>query len=88
MRPVVRMFSASGAELGSFVWDGARLAGWAWTDDLELLLVEGTGRVSAFCNRCWLRHGLRAFICTTQWEYAGAGRDDWAICGLHSLLRG
>jgi hypothetical protein len=46
-RPVVRIFSAAGAELGSFLWERGRLAGWGWSDAQELVLVEPTGKVGA-----------------------------------------
>ncbi|KAF8057673.1 VCL1 [Scenedesmus sp. PABB004] len=44
-RPVVRIFSAAGALLGSFLWEGARLAGWGWSAELELVMVDAAGKV-------------------------------------------
>lgn len=44
-RPVVRLFSSSGVETGSFLWEKGRLAGWGWSDAWELVLVEPTGKV-------------------------------------------
>lgn len=46
-RPVVRLFSGSGAEGGSFLWQRGRLAGWGWSDALELVMVEPSGKVSS-----------------------------------------
>lgn len=45
MRPVVRIFNGSGLEVGNFVWSGGHVATMGWSDDLELLVVEQTGKV-------------------------------------------
>lgn len=50
-RPVVRIFSAAGTLLGSLLWDGGRLAGWGWSNDLELMMVDVGGKV---CALCWV----------------------------------
>ncbi|GBF95901.1 hypothetical protein Rsub_08492 [Raphidocelis subcapitata] len=47
-RPVVRLFSAAGAEAGSFLWERGRLAGWGWSDAQELVIVEPSGKVQFY----------------------------------------
>ncbi|WIA22377.1 hypothetical protein OEZ85_004684 [Tetradesmus obliquus] len=47
-RPVVRIFSCAGQLLGSFLWEGGKLAGWGWSSELELLLVDAAGKVSFY----------------------------------------
>ncbi|KAF6254839.1 vacuolar protein sorting-associated protein 16 [Scenedesmus sp. NREL 46B-D3] len=44
-RPVVRVFSCSGQLLGSFLWEGAKLAGCGWSSELELVMVDVAGKV-------------------------------------------
>jgi hypothetical protein len=45
-RPVVRIYSCSGQLLGSFLWEGGKLAGWGWSSELELVMVDVAGKVS------------------------------------------
>lgn len=36
-------------ELGSFLWESkGRLAGWGWTSDLNLVVVEDNGRAAMY----------------------------------------
>jgi len=43
-------------ELGNFLWESrGRLAGWGWTSDLNLVVVEDTGRAALYTL-----HGRRA----------------------------
>lgn len=44
-RLVVRLFSASGGELGSVLWERGRLALLGWTPRMQLLLLDDTGKV-------------------------------------------
>jgi hypothetical protein len=44
-RPLVRIFSAAGQVLGSFLWEGARLLAWGWSNELELVMVDVAGKV-------------------------------------------
>lgn len=47
MRPVVRIFTAAGATLGTFIWESkAQLVEWGWSEQLQLVIVEDTGLVS------------------------------------------
>jgi hypothetical protein len=46
-RPVVRIFSCAGQLLGSFLWEGGKLAGWGWSSELELVMVDVAGKVSS-----------------------------------------
>lgn len=48
-RPLVRIFSASGQLQGSFLWEGARLLAWGWSNELELVMVDVAGKVR--CDR-------------------------------------
>jgi hypothetical protein len=41
----VRIFSCSGRLLGSFLWEGGKLAGWGWSSELELVMVDETEKV-------------------------------------------
>jgi hypothetical protein len=41
----VRIFSASGQVLGSFLWEGARLLAWGWSNELELVMVDVAAKV-------------------------------------------
>jgi hypothetical protein len=45
VRPVLRIFSSSGAHLGSRLWEGGRLVGWGWSAEQELVTVEAKGKV-------------------------------------------
>ncbi|KIY95564.1 Vacuolar protein sorting-associated protein 16 [Monoraphidium neglectum] len=47
-RPVVRLFSAAGVETGSFLWEKGGMAGWGWSAEQELVIVEATGKVSFY----------------------------------------
>ncbi|GFR52291.1 hypothetical protein Agub_g14826, partial [Astrephomene gubernaculifera] len=40
LKPVLRTFSASGVSLGAAVWEGGRLAGWGWSEEQQLVVVE------------------------------------------------
>ncbi len=42
-RPVVRLFSAAGAELGSFLWERGPIAGWGWSDQQVGVWLEPDG---------------------------------------------
>ena len=44
-QPVVKIFTSSGQTLGAFVWDKGRIAGFAWTEDHDLAIMEVTGEV-------------------------------------------
>jgi len=44
----VRVFTAAGAPVASFEWEGGRLAGAGWTDAEDLVFVAGSGRVTLF----------------------------------------
>ncbi|KAI8468744.1 MAG: vacuolar protein sorting-associated protein 16 [Monoraphidium minutum] len=46
--PVVRLFGGAGSEAGSFLWERGRLAGWGWSGEQELVLVEPCGKVSFY----------------------------------------
>ena len=50
MRPIIRIFSAAGQELGSAVWDKGRIIEWGWSSDLELVVVEEGGKVGGSRN--------------------------------------
>lgn len=45
IRPVIRIFTASGHQLGSYLWDKGRLVAWGWSSSLELLILDERGRV-------------------------------------------
>ncbi len=45
MRPVIRTFTAAGEQLGAMVWERGSILEWGWSDDLELIIVEASGRV-------------------------------------------
>lgn len=51
-QPVVKVFTSAGKVLGAFVWDKGRILGFAWTAELELVIVEATGEVRALLC-CW-----------------------------------
>ena len=42
------MFTAAGAPLGAFAWDGGPLVELAWTEEQDLMLLEISGQVSRF----------------------------------------
>lgn len=46
LRPVVRTFTCAGRELGSMVWERGSIVAWGWTERLELVIVESSGKVS------------------------------------------
>lgn len=41
----MRIFSASAQLQGSFLWEGARLLAWGWSNELELVMVDVPGKV-------------------------------------------
>ena len=45
MRPVIRTFTAAGEQLGAMVWERGTIVEWGWSDDLELIIMEVSGRV-------------------------------------------
>lgn len=48
MDPIVRLFTSSGVQLGSFAWQGGKLALMAWTQEEELLMLQvGLGIVKS-----------------------------------------
>lgn len=44
-QPVVKVFTAAGSVLGAFVWDKGRIAGFAWTSQQELVIIDIKGEV-------------------------------------------
>lgn len=42
------MFTAAGAALGAFAWDGGRVVELAWTEEQDLMLLESSGEVLSF----------------------------------------
>lgn len=55
-RPLVRIFSAAGQLQGSFLWEGAKLLSWGWSNELELVMVDVAGKVRMMSvNRGWER---------------------------------
>ncbi len=47
LRPVLRTYTCSGVALGAAVWEGTgRIVDWGWTEELQLLVLEASGRVS------------------------------------------
>jgi hypothetical protein len=46
--PTVRVFTAAGAPVAAFEWEGGRLAGAGWTDGEDLLFIAGSGRATLF----------------------------------------
>lgn len=45
-KPVIRTFTASGSELGSFLWEGGRIVAMTWTLDEDLAILVDSGEVS------------------------------------------
>eukprot|EP00798_Chlamydomonas_sp_ICE-L_P031781 gene31781-6977_t len=48
MRPLIRIFSAAGIELGSVLWERGRILDWGWSSNLELAVVEESAKVLVF----------------------------------------
>lgn len=58
VRPVLRTFTSSGEEMGSYVWDSTgrgQVAAWGWTSSLELVIVDEAGHVTLLSMRCEVR---------------------------------
>lgn len=73
--PVVRLFTAAGAQTGSFSWDGGAPALMAWTPREELLMLRKNGRASFYDV-----HGTRLP------RELSIGTEPWHLCiQLHPL---
>lgn len=95
---MVRIFSCAGQLLGSFLWEGGKLAGWGWSSELELLLVDAAGKVSRQLqdadtppagaaaekrHACMSAAGAAVGECGRKGKQAGAGCGHF-FCGLCS----
>jgi hypothetical protein len=78
-RPVVRLFSAAGVETGSFLWEKGGMAGWGWSAEQELVIVEATGKVRGDRRWCLLELGV-----WMGWGlFVGPGKSEagWVVPG-------
>lgn len=75
MRPAVRIFNCSGVEMGSFLWEKGALAGWGWSDEMELIMVE-QGVMVGVLKICWMHWAERVMLISV-----------WCICRMHVRLR-
>ncbi|KAL6748436.1 hypothetical protein V8C86DRAFT_2878417 [Haematococcus lacustris] len=51
VQPVVRIFTAAGTALGSFLWESqSRLVDWCWSHGLQLVVMEDSGLLSLRCD--------------------------------------
>ncbi len=44
-RPTLRIYTAAGSLMGSFLWEQERIAAMAWTLQEELMVLDQTGEV-------------------------------------------
>ena len=71
IRPVLRSFTSSGKEMGSYVWDSTgrgRVAAWGWTSSLELVIVDEIGHVMLLSMQCQVRRSPLAALHSTDYH--------------------
>ena len=52
VQPIVKIFTSAGRPLGAFVWDKGRIAGFDWTSEHDLVIMEVTGEVGLATGIC------------------------------------
>lgn len=90
LRPVIRTFTASGAELGSMVWERGHIVEWGWSERLELVIVEANGKVGVHLDTACM-YGrcagvqVNLIVCLAMLQPFGGGCSSLCFCRVCSL---